>query len=119
MPRRTVEPEISSTVMVMSSPRTTCSPERRVMTSISLHPRCGDGSGRVGRRGLAQLDVGEERLADVVVAGLVDDLPAEPARGMDHDGPAQVDGEVLELLGGADDAEDVGLLGGVEAQLRG
>jgi hypothetical protein len=29
-----VEPEISSTVMVMSSPRTTRSPERRVMTSM-------------------------------------------------------------------------------------
>ena len=54
---------------------------------------------------------GEERLAHAVPADLVDHLAAEPALAVDHDRAAQVDREVAELVGGAHDAEDLGLLG--------
>src|SRR4051812_22017909 len=106
MPRRTVEPTTSSTVMVTSSPRQTFSFGRRVMTSTALaRGRC-DGDGGVRGADLRQLDTGEERLAHVVAADLVDHLAAEALVAVDDDRTAQVDREVLDALAGADHAED-------------
>src|ERR1700710_1912464 len=65
MPSLTVDPAISSTVMVTSSPRQICSPDLRVITSIGGRvPRLSTcrryGHSRVARLHLFQLHLGEE-----------------------------------------------------------
>ena len=79
------------------------------MTSTSRPPWPRQERPGLAGRTSVQLDAREQRLPNAVTADVVDDLAPEPALAVDHDRAAQVDGEVLELVGGADDAEDLRL----------
>src|SRR3954470_21414345 len=125
MPSLTADPVTSSTVMVTSSPRQICSPDLRVITSMGdRFPRlssacCRYRHSRAGRLHLIQLHLGEEGMPDRVAACVVQDLTALTRARVDHERADEVDGEVVERLGGAHDADDVGIARLAEAEARG
>src|SRR3954453_15647843 len=79
--------------------------------------RC-HGGGRRRRLDLRQRDLGEDWLPHAVVGCVVDDLAAQLLGGVHHQRTSKVAGQVLDPWRGANHAEDVGLLGPVEAELR-
>src|ERR1700757_1688143 len=111
MPSRTVEPEMSITATITSSPSTIRSPTLRVISSIG------------GRsRGLRRVAGRAEQLCPELGAGrLVDDLVRDP--GVDQDRRLEVGGALVRGIARADrhvhvdggdvvEAEPVGLLVG-------
>src|SRR3954464_7079312 len=123
MPRRTVDPVISRTVILTSSPRQIPSPDLRVMTSISgllaLDRGCLHRHLCLCRQHVVQLHLCEQRMPNSVPTCVVDDLTSHQSLLVDDQRTREIDGEVSQTLGGLHDAEDQRVVSPLETEPTG